>query len=158
MAILTQLPACDPPSPNRAQSQFPLGADWRVREFDGTRLCWCKTDRHHVLGSRTGFFEFQLYQQWRYFLRWKERTFEVPRGIGLYVFLRHRHRLLRYDRTTRMLTLPRICRPPRLLERALVLCSGVPPAEDQATERLVYSDVAPEVASFAAQLLRQPLA
>jgi hypothetical protein len=157
LAILSQLPPCNPPSPGQGHSEFPLGADWRIRGFDARTLQWYKTDRDQAQESRTGFFEFQLYQQWRYFLRWSGGTFELPRGVGLYVLLhRHRKHVLHYDLTTRTLSLPRICRPPRLLERALVLCSGLPP--DPADKRLTYSDVAPEVARFAAQLLRQPLA
>ena len=81
----------------------------------------------------------------------------MPRAIALYVLLRrHRRDVLRYNREGAAISVPAICRPPRLLERALVLCSGLPPTYDDA--RVTYSDVPPEIARFAAELLRQPLA
>lgn len=98
------------------------------------------------------------YQRPRYFLRWTRSTFELPRAIALYTLLNRRRRdLIRHDASARMLRLPAICRPPQLLERALVLCSGLPPAYDAPTASLTYADVPMEIASFAAELLRQRL-
>ena len=80
----------------------------------------------------------------------------MPRAVALYVLLRH-HRgdVLCYNREFAALSVPAIYRPPRLLERALVLCSGLPPTYDDA--QLTYSDVPPEIARFVAELLRQPI-
>jgi hypothetical protein len=159
LAILYHLPPCVPPTRQHPQSPFPEGAGWRIREFDPSAVRWRGSERQHLYAGRAGLFEFQLYDQWRYFLRWAGRTYEMTRAVTVYVLLRHyRRRLLRYDSATRTLSLPGACRPPRLLERALVLCSGFPPAFDPATSRLTYADVPPEIARFAAELLRQPLA
>jgi hypothetical protein len=158
LAILSLLPPCDPPSRRRPQSEFPEGAGWRIREFDARSLGWQTTDRQHAQTSRTGLFEFQLYDQWLYFLRWSRGTFKVPRAVALYAVLRHHRGLLRYDAQARALSLPGSCRPPRVMERALVLCSGFPPSFDPATSRLTYADVPPDIARFTAELLRQPLA
>ncbi len=157
LAILSHLPPCDPPSRGSQPAEFPVGADWRIREFDAMRLRWDTTDRNHAQTARTGLFEFQLYDHWRYFLRWKGGTFEMPRSVALYVLLRRRRRLLHYDAQASTLSLPGSCRPPRLLERALVLCSGIPPSFDPATVRLTYANIAPDIAHFAAELLRQQL-
>jgi hypothetical protein len=158
LAILSHLPRCDRPSRGSKQAELPVGADWRIREFDGTGLCWRRTDRRRVELARTGLFEFQHYQQWIYFLRRNGVTFKMGRGTALYALLsRSRRDLLRYYASTQTLCLPAICRPPRLLERALVLCSGLPPTYDAATACLTYADVPPEIASLAAELLRQPL-
>jgi hypothetical protein len=158
LAILSHIPPCDPPSRRRPQSEFPHGADWRIREFDSVTLGWRTTDRQRAQTMRTGLFEFQLYDRWNYFLRWAGETFKLPRAVALYVLLSHHRGLLRYDTQTHTLSLPGSCRPPRLLERALVLCSGFPPSFDPATVRLTYTDVPPEIAQFAGELLRQPLA
>lgn len=159
LAILSHLPPCDPPPRQHPQSGFPEGAGWRIREFEPSALKWRASEREQAGLARAGLFEFQLYDQWRYFLRRGGRTYKMPRAIAVYVLLRrHRRRLLRYDSETRTLSLPGACRPPRLLERALVLCSGLPPAFDPATSRLTYADVPPDIARFAAGLLRQPLA
>lgn len=156
LAILSHLPPCDPPSQGSEQAEFPVGADWRIREFDALTLRWHATDRQHAQSARTSLFEFQLYGSARYFLRWKGGTFEMPRAVALYVFLRRRGLLL-YNAQTGTLSLPGSCRPPRLVERALVLCSGIPPSFDPATARLTYADVPTEIARFAAELLRQRL-
>ena len=155
LAILSHLLPCDPPSRDSEQAEFPVGADWRIREFDAVSIHWRTTDRQHANTARTGLFEFQLYDR-RYFLRWKGGTFERSRAVALYTLLRRRG-LLGYDSRTRMLSLPGSCRPPRLLERALVLCSGIPPSFDPTTARLLYIDVPPDIAHFAAELLRQRL-
>jgi len=158
LAILSHLPPCDPPSRKGLQCEFPEGADWRIREFDAVALLWRTTDRRHAQTARTGLYEFQLYDRWEYFLRKAGRTFKLPRAVGIYAFLRSDRDLLRYDGHNRVLSLPGSCRPPRLLERALVLCSGFPATFDPATSRLTYADVPPDIARFAAELLRQRLA
>ncbi len=126
--------------------------------FYDRALGWQTTDRQYAQTARTGLFEFQLYDQWLYFLSWSGGTFKLPRAIALYALLRRHRGLLRYDAPTRSLSLPGSCRPPRRLERALVLCSGFPPTFDPVTSRLTYADVQPDIARFAAELLRQPLA
>lgn len=157
-AILSQLPPCDPPSRGHAQSEFPEGSGWRIRQFNVVALGWRTGDRQHAETAATGLFEFQLYNRWRYFLRWKGATFELPRAVALYVLLRRHGGLLRYDALHRRLTLPGSCRPPRLVERALVLCSGLPPVFEPATGRLTYVDVPVNIAQLTAGLLRQSLA
>lgn len=159
LAILTYLPPCDPPSRRHKLSEFPLGADWRIHEFDVLELAWRKIKRCDAQAARVGLFRFLIdYQRPRYFLRWVGGTFELPRAVALYVLLKRKRRnLLRYDATTRAFSLPAICRPPQLLERALVLCSGLPPAFDPTSARLTYSDVTQDIALLAAELLRQPL-
>jgi len=158
LAILSHLPPCDPPSRMRSASEFPQGSDWIIHEFDTTKLTWRKIERHSAETARFGMLRFLIhFQRPRYFLRWKDRAFEMPRAVALYALLRrHRHYVLRYNRDAAALSFPGICRPPRLLERALVLCSGLPPV--YANGQLTYSEVPPEVARLAAELLRQPLA
>jgi len=157
-AMLSHIPPCDPPTSRRPQSEFPVGRDWRIREFDSVTFSWRTTDRQRAKNADTGLFEFQLYDRWNYFLRRAGKTFKLPRAVALYIRLSHHRGLLRYDTQTRTLSLPGSCRPPRMLERALVLCSGFPPSFDPATVRLTYTDVPSEIAQFAAELLRQPLA
>jgi hypothetical protein len=155
LAILSHLPPCDPPRrPN--SSEFPTGDEWNIHEFDATALAWNATDRRDAQAARTGMFRFRhRFHRPSYFLRWSGATFKLPRAVGLYVLLKRRQDLLSYDASTQTLRVKAICRPPKLLERALVLCSGLPPAYDSAI--LNYADVPPEIAGHAADLLRQPL-
>lgn len=154
LAILSRLPPCDAPSRTRSISEIPQGSDWTIHEFDTAKLAWRKIERQEIKGVRFGVLRFLIhFQRPRYFLRWKGAAFEVPRAIALYVLLRrHRRDVLRYDHEGAALSFPAICRPPRLLERALVLCSGLPPGF--ANGQLTYSEIPPEIAGFAAELLR----
>ena len=156
LAILSHLPPCDPP---KATSELPVGSDWIIHEFDATALCWRKTDRRGANTARLGLFRFMhRFQRPTYFLRRGSQTSKLPRAVGLFIVLkRSRHRLLRYGASAQSLCLPAICRPPRLMERALVLCSGLPPTYDPATASLTYVDVPHDIARLAAELLRQPL-
>lgn len=157
LSILSHTWPCDPPSSRREQSVFPDGAAWRIRQFDTLKFGWQMTDREQAKTALTGLFEFQLFDRWLYFLRDAGRTFKMPRGVALYALLRYHQGLLGYDAQACTLSLPGSCRPPRLLERALVLCSGFPPAFEPVTVRLTYADVPPDIARFAAELLHQPL-
>jgi len=157
-ALLSHLPTCGPPSPTHPTTEFPHGDEWAIAEFDAESLAWRKSERRNVQAVRFGLSRFLVhYQRPRYFLRWNRSTFEVPRAVGLYALLRRKRRaVLRYDAAACRLALPAVCRPPRLLERALVLCSGLPPVYEPATVSLVYSDVPSDIADLAATLLRQP--
>ncbi len=159
LAILSHLPPCDPPSSSIRPSEFPQGVDWAISKFSVKKLTWRRIKRSQADVARFGVFRFLIhFQRPRYFLRWKGNTFEMPRAVAIYALLHHRRRgLLRYDIKTATLSLPAVCRPPRLLERALVLCSGFPPSYDASTARLSYSEAPLEVAHLAAELLRQPL-
>ncbi len=157
LAILSQLPVCDPPSSKRSASEFPHGADWNIQEFDIARLTWGKVDRGDLSALRYGVVRFRIsFQRDRYFLRWKGVTFEMPRAVAIYALLRHRRRnVVQYNSESKRMSLPASCRPPRLVERALVLCSGLLPTYDQG--ELTYSEVPPDVARIATSLLRQSL-
>lgn len=159
LAILSHLPRADPPSLRSPTAEFPHGGDWLIYEFLPDKLGWRKVSRAEVDSARTGFFRFVIrFQRPRYFLRQSQRNYEVSRASGIYALLRRRrHNVLRYDDGVHSLTLPAICRPPRLLERALVLCSGLLPTYEARDSRLIYRDIQPEIARFAAQLLHQSL-
>ena len=159
LAILSFLPPTDRPSSRGPTAEFPHGADWNVYRFLPDRLGWTEVGRADANAARAGLFRFIIhFQRPRYFLRQSGRTCERPCAVGIYALLRqHRHNVLRYDRGACSLSLPAVCRPPRLLERALVLCSGLPPTFNERDSRLTYSDIQPEIARFAAQLLHQSL-
>jgi hypothetical protein len=96
-AMLSHIPPCDPPTRRRPQSEFPVGADWRIREFDSVTFGWRTTNRQRAQTVDMGVFEFQLYNRWNYFLRWAGGTFKLPRAVALYIHLSHHRDLLHYD-------------------------------------------------------------
>src|SRR5580704_6088578 len=70
LAILSQVPPCDPPLDGAKHAEFPVGVDWEIHEFDKFNLAWRKTERRSVETARAGMFRFQLgYQRPRHFLR-----------------------------------------------------------------------------------------
>jgi hypothetical protein len=156
-AILSCLRPYFPPTAASLLAEFPTGDGWRIREFDPDFLRWRTANRQRAQSVQRGVVEFSLYDDWRYFLRSSGQTFKLPRAVALYALLNRRARLLRYDKQAQTLKIPGTCRPPRLLERALVLCSGLPPTFDPATSSLTYADVPADIAGFAAELLRQPI-
>lgn len=156
-AILSCIRPFVPPKADSPAAEFPTGDGWRIREFDSESLRWRTANRQRAQSVQGGVFEFNLYDDWRYYLRSSGQTFKLPRAVALYALLNRRAGLLNYDKQAQLFEMPGTCRPPRLLERALVLCSGFPPTFDPATSRLTYADVPPDVAGFAAELLRQPL-
>jgi hypothetical protein len=90
-----------------------------------------------------------------YYLRSLGRTYSVPVQVGKYAVMRRRRGTLSYNSERCTLSVPPAFRPPLLMERALVLCSGVLPRFNVSTRRLEYSAVHDKVALLAAQLLCQ---
>jgi hypothetical protein len=156
-AILSSIRPYNLPTAASLQADFPTGDGWRIREFDPDSLRWKAANRQRAQSVQRGVIEFSLYDDWRYYLRSAGQTFRLPRAVALYALLNRHAGLLRYDKQAHALKMPGTCRPPRLLERALVLCSGLPPTFDPATSFLTYADVPPDIAGFAAELLRQSL-
>lgn len=135
LAILSQLPATDPPTRGDRVAEFPHGADWKIHEFHAEQLSWSTVQLHKANARRNGLFKSTIhFQRPRYFIRWDGRTHELPRAIGLYALLRRRRKqVLRYDRAARTLTLPAICRPPILLERRSYFAPGCHRCSTRAT-------------------------
>lgn len=159
LAILSHLPPCDPPTQAHVSCELPAGAEWSMHSFDLAELAWRQVERREIRSSRAGLYRFShRFHRDSYFLCWREHLYRMPRANAVYVLLRRARRaVLRYDPHSQTLRVPAICRPPRLLERALVLCSGLPPSYAAADANLVYSDISPEIANFASELLRQTL-
>jgi hypothetical protein len=160
ISLLSTLPKAPTASDCVGSDEFPVGRDWTVREFDARSLTWKTITRANAANSQKGFFKFTIsFQRPRYFLRFGHATRELPRALGLYSFLHlcRCRNILRYDFATHQLTLPGVCRPPSLVERTLVLCSGRVPKFNPASSCLTYHDVPKEIADRAAHLLLQAL-
>ena len=157
-ALLAAIPPVDDPR-SRFPSEPPSTPGWTIHQFSTTSLRWQGADFQRVLSASFGLFRFQLRYQRFYFLRWRGRTFQVPVQVGKYAVLRRRRNrpLVWHERSQGVLSVPVACRPPLLIERALVLCSGQLPRVDGATGRLEYWRVTPEIARMAAALLRQEI-
>ena len=140
-------------------TEFPVGADWRIQKFDVDTLGWRIVDRNQIVSARYEVYRFtNRYQPPVYFLCWNNAIYKLSRAISIYVLLKRKKRnILSYDGAGHMLRIPASCRPPRLLERALTLCSGLPPVYEAANANLIYTEISPEIARLAAELLLQKI-
>ena len=157
-ALLASLPSVDDPS-LRHPRQIPFGVGWRIDRFSATSLGWRTASLDDVCTVRRGLFRFSLGHQ-RYTLFCTHGVaYSIPGQVGKYLVLsrRKRRQVLSYDAQRCSLSVPASCRPPFLIERALVLCSGRPPDYEGGARGglLRYTDISHGVASFAAALLRQ---
>ncbi len=156
-ALLTSLPPIDDPCV-RYPTQLPFGADWRIDRFFSENLAWHSATIDDAASAPGGLFRFSLRHQQHMLFCERGAAFRIPGQVGKYLVLRirkQRRHVLRYDGQKRMLAVPASCRPPFLVERALVLCSGSPPSYENGF--LHYSEIPANIAAIAAALLRQEL-
>jgi len=162
-SMLAAIPPVDDPR-SRFRAKAPAAPGWTIERFLTSTLRWTTRDLsdekdlefHDVHGCRTGLFRFRLKYQRLHYMRWREQTYSVQVQVGKYAILRHKRvrGILQYDPSRSLLSLPVSCRPPLLIERALILCTGLLPNFNTATARLEYG-VPRRVARLAAGLLRQ---
>jgi len=165
VALLSNIPPVDAFGGWRREPLPSTGKEWNIRKFviEKRTIEWRAVTLQEANGPGVqGLFRFTLYQRPKYFLRDGHTTVTLPGAIGKYrVMLGRQRRYLKYDRAERRLSLPAIVRPPLLTERALILCSGFPPALTSAPGKrpvLSYRDIPEEVAGMAAEVLRQDFA
>lgn len=162
LSLLAAIPPVDDPR-SRVSENAPAVPGWTIERFRPTILRWTTRDAtterelevRDVTGCQTGLFRFRMKYQRFHYLRWQGKTYKVNVQVGKYAVARHRRvrGLLHYDPSRSVLTVPVSCRPPLLIERALILCTGLLP-QINALGRLEYT-VPHEVARVAARLLRQ---
>lgn len=154
-ALLTSLPPIDDPCV-RHPAELPFGADWRIERFFSENLAWKSATLDDATSASAGLFRFSLRHQRHVLFCVRGAAFRVPGQVGKYLVLRikrRRRQVLRYDGQKRTLAVPASCRPPFLVERALVLCSGSPPSYENGI--LHYTEISESTAAIAAALLRQ---
>jgi hypothetical protein len=156
LAILSSLPPVSRRALPRPGS-LPVGRDWKFERFSAEKLSWSEASREEATNVSEGLFRCRFRQQWLHFLCLRSSAYKMPQGqVGKYHLLRRRRqRVLRYDLAAHQLSMPASCRPPLLLERALVLFTGKLPLFDPQTTRLTYPGIPPLAARIAARLLGQ---
>lgn len=139
----------------RATAEVPATPGWTVHRFSPLELRWTAIQQDEVGRGAARLFRFVLKHQRFYYLSWRGRTYQVPVQVGKYAVMRRRQAVISYDANTKIFSVPAVCRPPLLIERALVLCSGILPRFDPTSSRVEYIDVPRDVVRLAAQLLGQ---
>lgn len=159
-ALLASLPPVDDPRV-RYQTELPFGSDWRIDRFSPDDLVWRSAAGDDARSMSVGLFRFSLRHQRHVLYCNNGVASRIPGQVGKYLVLRRRRRqVVRYDANTLSFSTPASCRPPFLVERALILCSGSPPTYESSGVRsgyLHYREIPKGIAAIAAALLRQEL-
>jgi hypothetical protein len=154
-APLAILACCTRPSDLQlAPTDLPLGG-WEVSRFSKSGLAWVQSSVDAARSATAGLFRFRSDFATHYILIEKGAAFATDAAAGKYRLLRRRYSAISYRSSDRALIVRASCRPPPLVERALILSSGALPTF--ANGLLTYSRVEPIVASAAATLLDQRL-
>lgn len=142
-------------------SEPPPSAGWTIESFSCAALKWKTSEAREWESTDSGLFRFTRRFYRRHYLKWHGMTYTVSGLIGKYLALKFNcvplRGLLKYDDAAQRFSCPSICRPPILIERALVLCTGELPEWEYTSNRIVYDGVAPQVAKYAATLLCQEI-
>jgi hypothetical protein len=139
-------------------AQLPFGSDFEVSHFVvGRPGCrWVASSDAEAAHAADGLYRFVRFQIPEYYLKRGLRVLKVDGQTAKFFLLAQRQRqVLRYDRLSRTLSVPGICRPPLLIDRALALCSGYPAAYESGKRMLTYKEIGEDIAGFAASLLSQ---
>lgn len=157
-SLLTAIPAVDNPI-SHIPDKPPSAVGWTIERFSPSKPHWVKSEAGDVDDGGTNLFRYRFRYQRFHYLCWQGRMFKVQVQVGKYAVLKHRRikKLLAYSSKQHTLSVPVIFRPPPLIERALVLCSGLLPRFDRSSGRLEYTHVPPAVARLAADRLRQEI-
>jgi hypothetical protein len=153
-AILSAIPGVRDPVAWR-RSPMPETPGWFVHRFSVHRRLWIEVPQADAASAYMGLFRFVMKHQRLYYLRWRSGSYRVPVQVGKYAINRKRRGILVYDAARQVLSFPAMFRPPLLVERALVLCSGRLPHFEASSGRVEYPEVPDHVAQLAAQLLQQ---
>jgi len=158
--LLLSLPPVDDPNVGYPV-QLPFGSEWKIDRFSPDDLVWRSATLEAARAASGGLFRFSLkHQRHVLFCTRGGVASRIPGQVGKYLVLRRRRRqVVRYDSQNHILSVPASCRPPFLVERALVLCSGSPPSYNGGLQRgeLNYTEIPEDIAAIAAALLRQEL-
>ncbi len=155
-ASLAVLAACTPPRDEvLAPIPMPLGG-WTVERFSRSRAGWVPSTAAEARDTRRGLFRFSAEQQASVHVMMEDGA---PHGCdaasGKFRVLGRRDRVMSYDYSSHELSIRISSRPPPLVQRALVVCSGELPR--LLASHLVYSRIDRTTAAAAASLLGQRL-
>jgi len=138
----------------RTPAELPFGEDWDVHRFSAKMLKWTSATAEEARHSTFGLYRFRIAYQLQYYIKLRGSAYKIPVQVGKYLVLRKkRQHIVIYDVDNHTFSVPVTYRPPLLVDRALVLCTGLIPRIENG--RLIYPNVSSAIAMTAANLLRQ---
>jgi hypothetical protein len=131
---------------------LPIGG-WVVARFSKSQLRWVESSQEEARSAVAGLFRFKAEYGTEYVLVEAGDAYASGAPEGKFRVLRERNRALSYDGAAQELLISSSCRPPLLVERALVLCSGHLPSYRDG--KLIYVQVERSIALAVAAVLGQ---
>lgn len=139
-----------PPLSSFDETAVPTGG-WAVERFSSSKMTWTGSTVADAARAQRGLFRFRSDYDTRHIFKLAGVTRHVPPGLAKYWALGRRQRAMRLDLARGEVSFPIAARPPGLIDRALVIASGMLPAP--ADGRLTYSEItAPLAAAVSASL------
>jgi hypothetical protein len=153
-AALAILAACLPVSMVPLEEcPMPLGAGWTISRFSKSRLQWAPCSAAEARSPKANLLRFRAEYATAYVLHSGGTCWSCDPAVGKYRVLTRRHRALAYSASSEELAIAAACRPPELIERALVVSSGHLPV--LRGNQLIYSRISPATASAVGAMLGQ---
>ncbi len=117
----------------------------KVRRFSRSKVDWVDSSMAEATAAKAGFFRIQRDWDWVSILKTgvSECAYIDDRAGRLVVA--SKLRAAEWTIESRVLTLPRQLVPPRIITRALTLCTGALPRTEPANQRITFSGITPEI-------------
>ena len=139
--------ACTPTAQDWPRTPCPMvsGRVDAVRRFSRSRLRWVSSTLVEARASQSGFF--RIKRDWD-----SVSVLKVGRRDSAYIddrvgrlIVAANMRVASWDAETRIFSVPKQLFPPRVIARALALCTGTSPYVDDASQRICFPGVPPDV-------------
>jgi hypothetical protein len=154
-SLLRRLPAVDDPR-TWVTTTLPGAVEQEIARFMLPSFQWKPSTVAEAISDAGGLFRLQGIQASQYFFCVRGEVFASDAQTGKYLVACSAGRnVLKYDTSNQFLSMLATMRPPLLVERALVLCSGQLPAYDSGTKELRYSNIPPDVIELVRLILGQ---
>ena len=116
-----------------------------VYRFSRSKLEWVESTLDQARDSENGFFRIKRDWDWVSIIKMgSDRSAYIDDHAGRLIVAR-KVKAASWDTNTRTFSVPKQLAPPRLITRALAICSGKPPNHDPASGRVRFADVPAEV-------------
>ena len=120
-----------------------------VLRFSRSKLDWVTSTLDEARGSHRGFFRVRRDWDWVSIIKMgSENSAYIDDRAGRLI-VAAKLKAVSWDADHREFAVPRQLFPPRLIARALTLCTGIPPSYDEAHRRICFSGISIEVAKLA---------
>ena len=143
--------SCTPAIRNWPRAPCPMvsGKVETVLRFSRSKLDWVDSTLDEARGSQRGFFRVRRDWDWVSIIKMgSEKSAYIDDRAGRLI-VAEKLKVVSWDAEHQEFAVPMQLFPPRLIARALTMCTGIPPSYDEAHRRICFSGISIEVAKLA---------